>query len=131
MTTTALKGYSDWPGMEQAFLLQRQRTVHGQTATEQVFGITSLTRERADAQTLLHLCRSHWGIENSLFYVRDVTFGEDHCRVRSGAAPRTLAALRNLAIRLLHASGSTNKAASLRRHAAQPALALALIHDTS
>jgi predicted transposase YbfD/YdcC len=130
-STTALKGYSDWPGLEQVFELERQRTVHGKTTTEMAYGITSLPRELADARALLNLCRSHWGIENNLFRTRDMTFGEDACRVRSGTAPQILAALRNMAIRLLHSAGASNKAAALRRNAAHPYRALALIHDTS
>jgi predicted transposase YbfD/YdcC len=126
-TTTVLKGYSDWPGLEQAFLLERQRTVAGKTTTETAYGITSLPRHKADAQTLLRLTRDHWGIENRLHWVRDMTFGEDACRVRKGSAPQILAAFRNVAIRLLNAAGCRNIAARLRRHAAQPALALALI----
>jgi predicted transposase YbfD/YdcC len=126
-TTTALKIYSDWPGLEQAFLLHRQRTVHGQTRVETAYGITSLPRPKADAHRLLELARDHWGIENRLHWVRDVTFGEDACRVRKGAAPQILAAVRNAAIALLRAAGCTNIAAQLRRHAAQPARALAFI----
>ena len=131
VTTTVLQGYSDWPGLQQAFRLERQRTVHGRTTTEMAYGITSLPRQLADAERLLSLCRGHWGIENSLFHVRDVTFGEDLCRVHSGAAPQVLAAVRNAIISLLNAAGVCNKAAALRRHAAQPDLALALLHDTS
>jgi hypothetical protein len=51
------------------------------------------------------LSRSHWGIENRLHYVRDVTCGEDHCRTRSSAAPQTLAALRNTALTIIRRSG--------------------------
>lgn len=126
-TTTALKGYSDWPGLEQAFVLQRERTVAGKTTTETAYGITSLPRSKADAKTLLMLTREHWGIENRLHWIRDMTFGEDACRVRKGSAPRILASFRNAAISLLNAAGCTNIAARLRRHAAQPVLALALI----
>jgi hypothetical protein len=127
VTTTALKGFSDWPGLEQAFILTRQRTVAGKTTTETAYGITSLPREQADANILLQMTRGHWGIENRLHWVRDMTFGEDACRVRTGAAPRILAAFRNAFIGLLHAAGCTNIAARLRTHAAQPMLALALI----
>lgn len=126
-TTTALTGYSDWPGLEQAFVIQRERTFAGKTTFEKAYGITSLPRAKADAKALLTLTREHWGIENSLHWVRDMTFGEDACRVRKGSAPRVLAAFRNAAISLLNAAGCTNIAASLRRHAAQPTLALALI----
>lgn len=126
-TSTVLKNYSDWPGLEQVFLLRRERTVRGKKAVEIAYGVTSLPRSKADANDLLELTREHWGIENRLHWVRDVTFGEDACRVRKGPAPRTLASFRNTAIALLNAAGCTNIAAQLRRHAAQPSLALALI----
>ena len=109
-------------------MLRRQRTVKGTTTTETAFGITSLTRQQADAGDLLRLVRHHWSIENRLFHVRDVTFGEDACRVRTGHGAHNLAILRNLAITLLNLCGVTNKAAALRRHAAHPYEALALIH---
>jgi predicted transposase YbfD/YdcC len=126
-TTTVLKGYSDWPGLEQAFELRRERTIAGKMTVETAYGITSLPRLKADAKTLLTLTRDHWGIENRLHWVRDMTFGEDACRVRKGSAPQILASFRNAAIRLLHTVGCTNIAARLRRHAARPTLALALI----
>ena len=97
----------------------RQRTIHGKTTTETVYGITSLPRVKADADRLLKIVRAHWSVE-ALFHVRDVTFGEDACRVRSGSAPVVLSALRNAAITLLNQGGVSNKAAALRRHAAHP-----------
>ena len=129
-STTSLSGgkdpYLDWPHLGQCFKLLRERTVNGKTSTETVYGITSLKRERADAARLLKLVRSHWSVE-SLFHVRDVTFGEDACRARTGAAPAVLSALRNAAITLLGQNGIANKAAALRRHAAHPDEALALV----
>jgi hypothetical protein len=68
---------------------------------EVVHGITSLSPERADADALLVLVRDHWQIENGLHYVRDVTLGEDACRVRAGTAPQILAALRNAVVHML------------------------------
>ncbi len=129
-STTALNGYLDWPGVKQVFRLERTRTVRNQTTTEVAYGITSLSRDRADATRLLELTRGHWGIENRLHYVRDVTFGEDACRVRTGQAPQNLAAIRNLAVTVLNHAGWKNKAAALRRYAAQPHEALALIRGS-
>ena len=60
----------------------------GETTVEVVYGMTSLEPEEADAERLSGLVRAHWGIENGLHYVRDVTLGEDACRVRTGTAPR-------------------------------------------
>lgn len=129
-STTALNGYLDWPGVQQVFRVERQRTIRGQTTHEIAYGITSLPRDRADAAKLLGLVRGHWGIENGLHHVRDVTLGEDACRVRTGHAPQNLATIRNLIITLLNNAGSKNKAAALRRHAAHPKEALALIRGS-
>jgi predicted transposase YbfD/YdcC len=129
-STTALNGYVDWPGVQQCFQLERRRTVRGQTTTTTVFGITSLRRDQADAARLLQLTRQHWGIENGVFWVRDVTLGEDACRVRNGAAPWLLATLRNVVLHLLNRAGWRNKAAALRRYAAQPHEALRLVRPS-
>ena len=101
-TSTLMNGYlADWPGLEQVYWLRRERTYRGETSVEDEYGITSLTRGQADAARLLHLRREHWRIENGLHYVRDVTLGEDGCRVRKGAAAAILAGLRNAALALL------------------------------
>jgi hypothetical protein len=118
----------DWPGAQQVFLLERRRERHGVVTEEVLCGVTSLPPERTDAQGLLSLVRGHWGIENRLFYVRDVSMGEDACRVRTGQGPRNLAIFRNLAIHLVRqVGGQGNVAAALRRHAAHPLEALALL----
>jgi hypothetical protein len=90
-----------WKGLKQGFELRRERTEKGKTTVEVVYGITSLSRERADAQRLLGLTRGHWGIENGSHYRRDVTLGEDQSRVRKGSAPQILAGLRNSIIHLV------------------------------
>jgi predicted transposase YbfD/YdcC len=123
-------GYVDWPDMAQAFKLVRRRTLRDQTTTETSYGITSLPREKANADVLLRLTREHWGIENRAFHVRDVTLGEDDCRVRTGSAPIILATLRNIVLNLLRWKGTLNRAAALRRHAAKPQEALALVRDS-
>jgi predicted transposase YbfD/YdcC len=45
--------------------------------------------------------RSHWAIENSLHYVKDVTFGEDASLIRTGNAPTNFSIIRNISINLL------------------------------
>lgn len=45
--------------------------------------------------------RSHWAIENSLHYVKDVVFGEDASLIRTGNAPTNFSIIRNFAINLL------------------------------
>jgi hypothetical protein len=76
---------------------------------------------------LLSIARGHWDIENRLHWVRDLSLGEDACRVRTGAAPQILAAMRNVGLWLMRSSGLTAIASSLRRHAAKPEEAIKLI----
>jgi predicted transposase YbfD/YdcC len=127
ISTTALNGLLDWPGVGQVFELERVRVLKGRTEVEAVYGITSLKRDAADAAALLALVRGHWGIENGLHYVRDVTLGEDACRVRTGNAPQVLAALRNAVVHLLEGVEAASKAAATRRFAAHPREALRLL----
>lgn len=101
-------------GMKQGFELTRERTVKGKTTVEVIRGITSLSRDRADAGRLLELTRGHWGIENGLHYRRDVTLGEDQSRVRKGGAPEVMAALRNAIVHVTQEI-SPNLAAAVRR----------------
>lgn len=90
------------------------------------YGITSLTLEQADPARLLRLSRGHWQIENSLFWVRDVTFDEDRSQIRTGAGPRVFATLRNLAISMFRLRGLTNIAAALRSYSWNPDRVLTL-----
>ena len=103
------------------------RRVKGKETIETVCAVTSLGPERASAERLLAIARGHWDIENRLHWVRDVSLGEDGCRVRTGEAPEVLAALRNAALWLMRSSGLTAIASALRRHAAIPLEALRLV----
>jgi predicted transposase YbfD/YdcC len=89
-----------------------------------VYAITSLPFQLARPARLGDLLRGHWAIE-ALHHVRDTTFAEDDSQVRTGAAPNTMAVLRNLAIGVLSRAGPVNVAAALRRHARDPRRPLA------
>lgn len=94
-----------WPGLAQVCRLTRARVVRGRISHETVYAITSLAAEKAGAARLLELSREHWGIENKLHYVRDVTCREDQARTNAGHAPQVLAALRNATLTLLRRLG--------------------------
>jgi hypothetical protein len=129
-TTTWLNGHlSHWPGVSQVFRLERRRKIQGREHVEVVYGITSLSELAAGAGALLGYTRGHWGIENGLHHTRDVTLGEDRCRVRRGRAPRVLASSRNVAVHLLRRAGYPSTAAATRAVVAQPELALRLLNN--
>ena len=93
----------EWPGAAQVARIERIREIGGKVSTEIAYIVTSLTAAEAGPERLLDLTRTHWAIENRLHYVRDVSFNEDRCRVRSGA--RALAAIRNLVLYLIRSAG--------------------------
>lgn len=127
--STAMEGYSDWPGMKRVLKMERKITTKRTAVVrqEESYAITSLDERRASAQELMKLWREHWHIENKLHYVRDVTYKEDKSQVRKGKIPQVMAALRNAAITLMRVEGATNIAAACRKYAAQPGLAMAAI----
>jgi predicted transposase YbfD/YdcC len=68
-----------------------------------------------DAAALLKAKREHWGIENSLHWSLDMTFGEDLCRARLGTAAENLNVLRHLALGLLKNESSVKSSLNLKR----------------
>ena len=91
----------NWPGITAICRIERIRELRDRCSREVIYAITSLPADKLNAAALLKLSRDHWQIENCLFHVRDVTFREDACRVRSGRAPEALADLRNAALNLI------------------------------
>ena len=69
----------------------------------------------SDAKRLLQATRSHWGIENSLHWVLDLSFREDESRVRSGNAPENLALIRHMALNLLRQDRTSKTSIKARR----------------
>jgi len=127
--STEMNAYlaATWPHIAQVAQLTRTVTKAGHPTTEIVYLITTLAPCQASPERLLDLNRGHWSIENRSHYVRDVSFGEDRSRLRTGNAPQILAALRNLAITLIHRFGSCHIKATRRHFASCPREALALL----
>jgi len=99
------------------------------TSIETRIYVTDLNADQASPENLLRLVNGHWSIENSLHWVRDVTFDEDRSQVRTGTTPRVLATLRNLAISIIRyaTSRAVNIAAATRQLARQPDTTLDLL----
>jgi predicted transposase YbfD/YdcC len=88
-----------WPKLAGVGMIERQRDIKGAVSTERAFYIGS--QGVTSAESFAKAARSHWGIENCLHWVLDVTFREDDCRVRKDHAPHNFAALRKFALALL------------------------------
>jgi len=111
-----LAEYSDWPYLAQVFKLEYRTwcCVTGKATLDIRYGVTSAPATVLDAQGLLGATRGHWGMETGLHGRRDVRFGEDAMRTRTGQAPHVLATLNNLALGLLGRLGITNVAEAQR-----------------
>ena len=94
--------------------LESWRKVKGKITCQVRYAITSLGPQTPAAR-LLELARGHWGIENRLRYVRDVTMGEESSQARADSAPQMMAAVRNLALNILRLCGERNIAAAIRK----------------
>ncbi|MGW4426656.1 ISAs1 family transposase [Streptosporangium sp. NPDC004631] len=121
-----------FPHAAQAIQVKRRRTDRrtGKTTIVTVYAITSLPPGRLTHARLAALIRGHWSIE-ALHHIRDVTYREDASRVRTGAAPRVMASLRNLAIGLARLIGWTNIAAATDHYRSHPADGLQLLGLTT
>jgi predicted transposase YbfD/YdcC len=120
---------SDWPHIAQVFKLERtcRSLKTGDTHSETVWGLTSLSTEAAPPERLLALVRGHWGIENKLHWRRDALLHEDRTRTQSSWVGHAIACLNNLVIGLVARLGWRNLAQARRYFAAHPDEALRVV----
>lgn len=90
---------ADWPGIKTIGMIYRYREeANGRQQEAVTLFISSLPpRVRRIASHL----RGHWGIENGLHWVLDVTFAEDASRIRTGNAAEIAGIFRRLALSIL------------------------------
>ena len=129
LKVTAVAAGLGFPHAAQAIqIVRRRRPLNAKNgtmwkkrwSTETVYAVTSLTATDASPAELADIIRGHWGIEDRLHWVRDLTYDEDRSQIRTGNGPRVMASLRNLAITILRLAGVANIAAALRHHARRP-----------
>ena len=90
--------------------IQRGEKTH--TETRYYVSSATLTAEAAGRAV-----RGHWGIENRLHWVLDVTFKDDQSRLRKGFGAKNMAVVRHFAINLVRAA-KDKKSVKLRRKVA-------------
>ena len=100
-----LEGREEWTDLKSVAMIEAERFVGDAVFVETRYYLSSLSN---DAQVLNEAVRSHWGVENSLHWVLDVTFHEDSSRIKKENAPENFGLLRRLALCLLK-NESTSK----------------------
>ncbi|PWR12689.1 ISAs1 family transposase, partial [Micromonospora sicca] len=86
-----------FPHARQVVRIRRRRRQLGtkKWTTEVVYAITDLPTHQARPEEIAAWAREHWTIENSVHWIRDVTFGEDASQIRTHHTPAVMAALRD------------------------------------
>ena len=102
---------SKWKNLKTLAMIESTRIINDQTTTETRYYISSL---QADPINIAKAIRSHWGIENSLHWVLDVSFNEDRSRIRKGHAPQNIGIIRHVALNMLNSAKSLFKGASIK-----------------
>ena len=126
--TSYLEKEFDWSGLRLCGRIRRSRKPIGATEWEDQkthTWLSSLSAERVTARDIAQALRDHWTIENGIFQVRDVSYGEDHLHGRKIA--RGLSSFRNVAINTIRRAGYAFVPDGWRDIASHPGLGLDLL----
>ena len=92
--------HENWSSISSIIEIESIREVKNVISTEKRYYISSLN---TDALTFLKSIRFHWGVENQLHWVLDMTFEDDQSRIRKGNAPVNMAVVKKITMNLLRA----------------------------
>jgi len=90
--------FSSVPGLEAIGWIRAERRIGTEQSIEDRYYLLS---HPLAATTFAAAVRSHWGIENRVHWVLDMTFHQDQSRIRAGHAAENVAVLRQIALNLL------------------------------
>jgi predicted transposase YbfD/YdcC len=101
-----------WKGLQGIGMVERERHIKDHISCETTYYLLS---QKLEAEEFAKRVRAHWGIENKLHWVLDVSFREDECRKRAGNAAENFAILRHIATNLLKQENSMKKSMNVKR----------------
>jgi predicted transposase YbfD/YdcC len=101
----------NWSGAKQFVQVNRTVKEKGRQSRETAYFISSI-----EVSALLYNVgiRSHWGIENCLHWVKDVTLKEDASKIIMGEAPSIISTIRNGALNIFRKNGMHEIAKAIR-----------------
>lgn len=83
-----------WPGLQGVVIVDSGREIGGREERETRYYLTS---SAGPAKQLGPMVRDHWGVENGLHWVMDMTFRDDECRIRTEHAPENFVTIKHMA----------------------------------
>lgn len=105
---------SKWEGLKAIVRIEAERYIKstGQTQKETRLYITSCD---SSAKMISDAIRAHWGIENSLHWILDVSFGEDASRKKNGYSAQNYSLLSRIALNLVKNEKSKKRSVKGKR----------------
>ena len=103
---------ASWAKLHSIGMVESWREVGETVQVETRYCLTSLP---AQGVRFAQAVRQHWGIENSLHWVLDVSFHEDACRIRKDKGAQIFSMLRHIAINLLRQERRHKRGIKARR----------------
>lgn len=93
-------------------MVESRREIGEAASIETRIFLTSLA---TDGARFAQAVRQHWGVENSLHWVLDVSFDEDACRIRKDQGAQAFSMLRHIALNLLRRESRHKRGIKARR----------------
>jgi len=103
---------ASWSNLHSIGMVEARREVGETVQIDTRYFLTSLS---AQDMRFAQAVRQHWGIENALHWVLDVSFYEDACRIRKEKGAQTFAVLRHIALNLLRREPHHKRGIKARR----------------
>jgi predicted transposase YbfD/YdcC len=101
-----------WANLQSVGMVESRRDLGDTVHIDTRYFLTSLP---AQGVRFAEAVRQHWGIENALHWVLDVSFAEDACRIRKDKGAQTFAVLRHIAVNLVRREPSHKRGIKARR----------------
>lgn len=102
----------DFKKLQSIVCVSSKRTVGGKTSEEKRYYISSIL---PDPERQGGAIRSHWGVENKVHWILDVTFDEDKLKARTGHIAENLAVIRHIVVNLLKNDKKTKSSIAKKR----------------
>lgn len=103
---------ASWANLQSLGLVESRREIGEKVEIERRYYLVSLP---ADGVRFSDAVRQHWGVENGLHWVLDVSFHEDACRIRKDRGAQTFSVLRHIALNLLKRESQHKRGIKARR----------------